>query len=232
MALSVEQLVRYDEQGFVVLEDFYDALELKAMDDEFTRLLEERSAGRREFGQAGKGWILQLGLQSEATERLCADPRILNVVESIVKPGIAIYSAKLVPKEPFDPTECIWHQDDAYYSKVSGSKTRMSIWMGLHDSTIENGCLQVVPGSHKRGLQPFSPKDYGTCNLGMDIEVNPDEVEYLPLKAGSLVLFSALLWHSSSGNTTADRRRAFIVSYQEATVPAGNGAQWKILKPA
>jgi ectoine hydroxylase-related dioxygenase (phytanoyl-CoA dioxygenase family) len=52
------------------------------------------------------------------------------------------------------------------------------------------------------------------------------------VKAGSAVLFSALLWHGSKGNRTEQVRRAFITSYQEATVPRGNGEQWKIVRAA
>lgn len=52
-----------------------------------------------------------------------------------------------------------------------------------------------------------------------------------PVKAGDMLLFSAELWHHSKENFTDQIRRAFIVSYQEATVPRGNGNQWKILRP-
>jgi ectoine hydroxylase-related dioxygenase (phytanoyl-CoA dioxygenase family) len=55
--------------------------------------------------------------------------------------------------------------------------------------------------------------------------------EPVVIKAGSILLFSAMLWHSSKGNQTDTIRRAFIVSYQEATVQGGNGNQWKILRP-
>jgi ectoine hydroxylase-related dioxygenase (phytanoyl-CoA dioxygenase family) len=54
----------------------------------------------------------------------------------------------------------------------------------------------------------------------------------VPVKAGSAVLFSALLWHGSKGTDTDTVRRAFITSYQEATVPKGNGEQWRILRAA
>ena len=51
-----------------------------------------------------------------------------------------------------------------------------------------------------------------------------------PARAGSVVIFSALLWHHSKGNQTNRIRRAFIVSYQEATVIGGNKDQWKVLR--
>ena len=54
----------------------------------------------------------------------------------------------------------------------------------------------------------------------------------LPVRAGSVVLFSAWLWHHSKNNETDQVRRAYIVSYQEATLKKGAGEQWKVLRPA
>ena len=232
--LTAQQLAEYDEQGFTLVPNVFSPAELAAVDREIDRVIEARltrSGGEVERHLA-HGWVMSLGLASEITRNFCQDTRILDLVEAIVKPGIAIYSAKLVSKEPYDETPCLWHQDDAYYVKNSASKTRMSIWVPLYDVTVEQGCLQVIPGSHKRGLQPASTKSGGFCNLSMDVEVDLRERIYLPVPAGSMLLFSALLWHASDGNQTDRRRRAFIVSYQEATATAGNGQQWKILRPA
>ena len=108
----------------------------------------------------------------------------------------------------------------------------MSVWVALQDTNEAQGCLQVIPGSHRHGLQPFSRREGGTCNLGLDTEIDLSKRVFCPVKAGTVILFSALLWHGSEGNRTDRRRRAFIVSYQEATVQGGNGKQWKILRPA
>ena len=232
--LTAEQLQRYHEDGFVLVEDVFDPAELAAMDAELDafraseKFADHRSAG----GGGGPGWVMALGLATESTRAFCEDERILDLIEPIVHPGIAIYSAKLVSKEPFEGTRCHWHQDDAYYTRHSQSACRMSVWIPLSDTTIEQGALQVIPGSHRRGLQPASMRPDGTCSLAMDVEVDLSERVYVPVRAGTMVLFSALLWHASDGNRTARRRRAFIVSYQEATAAGGNGRQWKILREA
>ena len=108
----------------------------------------------------------------------------------------------------------------------------MPVWISLEDGTRDQGCLQVIPESHNKGLQPFSHKQGGTCNLGIDTEIAIEDWEFLPANAGDTVLFSAFLQHASDGNITEKRRRAFIVSYQEATVGKGNDAQYKVLRPA
>ena len=227
MPLTETQLADYHHDGFVVADNVFPTDELDAIDNEIDRIQQERTQSPHK-----NGWVMALGLASPITQNFCADERILDLVSSVVKPGISIYSAKLVAKEPFTTNICHWHQDDAYYSQHVDSKTRMSVWIPLRDTTIEQGTIKVVPGSHKLGLQNHASRSDGTCRLSMPNNQNPDGQIHCSVKAGSMLLFSALLWHASEGNQTPNRRRAFIVSYQEATVPSGNGKQYKILRPA
>jgi ectoine hydroxylase-related dioxygenase (phytanoyl-CoA dioxygenase family) len=239
--LTSEERRVYEEQGFVVVPDVIPAAELAALDREIDRILERLIAERRERGEARgnghheeTGSILQLGLRSEVCQRVAEDERILTLIENVVRPGIAIYSVKLIAKPPrMIDVVCHWHQDDAYYVKQSDSQTRMSVWVPLQDAHERNGCLWVVPRSHLLGLQEHRTKSYGQCRLSMDEQqIDLSRAIPVPVTAGSAVLFSALTWHGSKGNETDAVRRAFIVSYQEATVPRGNGGQWKILRPA
>jgi ectoine hydroxylase-related dioxygenase (phytanoyl-CoA dioxygenase family) len=113
------------------------------------------------------------------------------------------------------------------------SQTRMSVWVPLQEATVDNGCLWVVPGSHRWGLEEFTVVDYGTCLRKLNREDYAREHGIpVSVNAGDVVLFNAYTWHSSQGNVTGRVRRAFIVSYQEATVPGGLGEQWKILRAA
>lgn len=162
--------------------------------------------------------MLQLGLRSKVTRKFCQDERILNLIKEIVKPGIAIFSSKLTAKMPHFNDICHWHQDDAYYNAHAVSKVRMSTWIPLRDVDEENGCRWVVPGSHKLGIQEHG--EYGgQCpkSIGPNMQMFEDAIP-CPVNMGSVLLFSAMLFHHSKGNKTNRVRRAFIVSYQEATV--------------
>jgi len=233
--LSPEELASYKENGFVVVPGLFPLGELIEVDRELDRLVSEaEEVGETGIGQNGshrnKGWLLQLGLRSEITQRFAKDERVIDLIEDIVKPGIAIYSAKLTAKMPNSTDICHWHQDNAYYNTHVSSETRMSTWIPLTDVNEENGCLWVVPGSHKNGVQEHGqfggqcPKSIGPADMEAEGAI-PCQME-----AGSILLFSSDLWHHSEGNGTDQVRRAFIVSYQEATVPRGNGDQWKILR--
>ena len=247
--LTAEERRTYDELGYVIVPDVFPPDELNEIDREIDRLLEKMEAERKARGEAREpqpprpsghheetGSILQLGLRSPVCQQVAEDERVLTLIEDIVKPGIAIYSVKLIAKPPFTDVPCHWHQDDAYYVKQSQSETRMSVWVPLQDAHEQNGCLWIVPESPKWGLQEHSNKSYGQCRLSMDDdaiqEVLDKQAVPVPVTAGSAVLFSALLWHGSKGNETDKVRRAFITSYQEATVPKGNGDQWRIVRAA
>ncbi|MCZ7643759.1 MAG: phytanoyl-CoA dioxygenase family protein [Planctomycetota bacterium] len=226
--LTPAQLREYETQGFVLAPGVFPAGELSELDREIDRLEAPAAADAPH-----RGWVMSLAQRSEKTRAFAQDERLLALIEEIVRPGIAIYSAKLTAKPPRSPEVCHWHQDDAYYIQNSSSRTRMSVWVPLQDATPENGCLWVVPGSHRAGLQEHVTRPDGQCRLSMpEPLVDLSKAVPAPARAGSVLLFSALLWHASKGNATDGKRRAFIVSYQEASTVGGNGAQWKILRPA
>lgn len=229
-SLSQDQLRAYHEDGYLVVADVFSPEELQAIDEEIDRELpdnEDRAAHR-------PGWIF--GMRSELTKNVARDERVLTLIEDIVQPGIAIHSAKLVAKVPGAEIECHWHQDETFYRTPSDpathSQTRMSTWIPLQDADESNGCLWVVPGSHRWGLQPYILVDYGQCRRKLTKEEYANE-KAIPVRvpAGSVVLFSAWTWHHSKINHTDRVRRAFIVSYQEATL-TDRTAEWRLLRPA
>lgn len=132
----------------------------------------------------------------------------------------------MISKAPHEPRMiCHWHQDDAYWNHLFNSRCRCSLWIPLQDMGRENGCLRVVPGSHRGGLvphQPRSSRDYGACRLSFAAgeEAVEGAIDCV-VKAGTVLIFDDSLKHSSLGNHTADHRRAFILTYQEGAATAG-----------
>jgi phytanoyl-CoA hydroxylase len=231
--LTDEERRTYDANGYAVVRHVFAPAELEVMDREIDRLLE--IPGNASDG-AKAGWIFKVANRSDVAAQFAEDERLLALIEDVVQPGIAIHSTKLVTKLPRSPEVCHWHQDEAFYRKpddpTTFSDTRMSVWVPLQEATTENGCLWVVPGSHRWGLEEFTVVTYGTCLRKIDREEYAREHGIaVPVDAGDVVLFNAFTWHSSQGNETDRVRRAFIVSYQEATVPKGLGEQWKVLRP-
>lgn len=233
--LSAGELRDYEANGFVVVPEVFRPADLESLDRQLDLLIE----GGWGADGARTGWIFKPTLESELLQDFAAESRILTLIEDVVKPGIAIHSTKLVTKLPKSDIECHWHQDEAFYTNPDNpdtlSRTRMSVWVPLQDSDQSNGCLYVVPGSHRWGLKEYEVLDYGTCIRRLKVDFDFSAAVPLPVAAGSVVLFNAYLWHHSKGNATDRPRRAFIVSYQEATVPVPAGSyqtEHRVLRPA
>ncbi|MBI3969848.1 MAG: phytanoyl-CoA dioxygenase family protein [Chloroflexi bacterium] len=232
--LQPEERVAYEREGYVAIPGVFPAEELAALDAELDRLI---TAPGVEAGPRRQGWIYDVARKSVITKHFAEDERLLALIEEVVKPGIAIHSTKLVTKLPHSQDVCHWHQDESYYRKdedaATHSRARMSVWVPLQDTDERNGCLWVVPGSHRWGIDDWTWQDWGTCQKRINrYEWAEEHAIPLPVNAGSVVLFSAWTWHHSRNNHTDRTRRAFIVSYQEATLTKGAGEQWRILRPA
>jgi ectoine hydroxylase-related dioxygenase (phytanoyl-CoA dioxygenase family) len=232
--LTAAERAAYARDGYAVVPAVFPAAGLAAIDAEIDRLI---TVPGNEAGPGRAGWIYDIARRSEITRDFAEDERLLALVRDVVRPGLAIHSTKLVTKLPHSDDVCHWHQDEAFYLKPEDSdthsRTRMSVWVPLQDATEANGCLWVVPGSHRWGMEEWVWQDSGTCQKRISRHEWADaHATPLPVGAGSVVLFSAWTWHHSRNNRTDGIRRAFIVSYQEATVRRGAGEQWKVLTPA
>jgi len=103
-----------------------------------------------------------------------------------------------------------WHQDHAYW----GGCRKWSIWLALDDVGEAEGCLRVVPGSHRQASphQPAPTTDRGFIHRMS--EPDPASIRDLPLTRGDGVLFHDLLWHASYPLAPGRRRIALIPTYR------------------
>ena len=232
--LTTDQRERYERDGFLAVPDVFPAAELQDLDQELDRLI---AIPGNEAGKNRAGWIYAVAGRSDHAARFAEDDRLLAMLEELVYPGISIHSSKLVTKLPHSDDICHWHQDEAFYTRPddphSFAARRMSVWVPLQDTDERNGCLWVVPGSHRWGMEDWTLQQTGTCQRRVNrLDFANEHAEPLPVRSGTVVLFSAWTWHHSKENATNSIRRAFIVSYQEATVAHGAGDQGKVLRPA
>ncbi|MET0904109.1 MAG: phytanoyl-CoA dioxygenase family protein [Acidimicrobiales bacterium] len=147
------------------------------------------------------------------------DPRLVDPMVAFVgDEHPVLYTEKLNLKRPFVGGPNPLHQDYPYWidGAFDAARTATAI-VYLDETTLENGCLEVVPGSHRSGRLPTrSDMDVFGANE-MDPVANADlERVSLPLSAGSVVLFGAFLAHATGPNRTDTHRRALLYSYQPA----------------
>jgi phytanoyl-CoA hydroxylase len=138
--------------------------------------------------------------------------RLLRAVHQLIGPGARMVQDMALLKPPFRGSEKPWHQDTAYFdwTPLGGI---LGTWIALDEATIENGCMQVIPGSHLDGPAPhFHVRD---CQIA-DQRVRVDRAVAIPLKPGGILFFSGLLHHGTPPNTTSTRRRALQYHYAAA----------------
>jgi ectoine hydroxylase-related dioxygenase (phytanoyl-CoA dioxygenase family) len=107
-----------------------------------------------------------------------------------------------------------WHQDYSYWTRTR-PVAHITCWCGLDDSTVENGCLQYVPGSHRWGLLD-KPELAGDLMGIMDYLTPEQQSQFHPVpvetKAGEAIFHHPFALHGSGENKSARPRRAFVIN--------------------
>lgn len=213
--VSDTQARAYDEQGFFVLEDAFDADEVAAIRAEIDPLEEELEALLRETTEDGKVFIYRAGEITFTTHLVTRSPALRDLVGraplrdvalDLLGPDVRLYWDQAVYKKPGTDSPFPWHQDNGY--TFVRPQQYLTCWVALTDVDERNGCPWVVPGLHRRGTLAHRTTDLGFVCL----DEAPDAVP-VPARAGSIVVFSSLTPHCTGPNETDDVRRAYIVQY-------------------
>ncbi len=167
-------------------------------------------------------------------ERWGLDPRLVEPMVAFVgddAPGL--FTEKLNLKRPQVGGPNPLHQDYPYWQDGAQDATRVATAIVyLDDTTVANGCLEVVPGSHKAGRHPTRTDADAFGNLEMDPNANAHmERVAVELPAGSVVLFGPFLAHATGPNQTDTNRRALLYSYQPAGFPHSIEGLRSLLQP-
>ncbi len=126
---------------------------------------------------------------------LAREPAIVDRVESLLGPDIDVFGTKFFPLLPGGGTSTHWHQDNFYFDTWADDIVTCGIY--LEDTTRENGCLKIVPGSHRDGPQTHQrdPGSYGSW-----VDVDESRALHLEIPGGTVLLFSANLLHGANPN--------------------------------
>ncbi len=146
---------------------------------------------------------------SQPLAALSSHPRLLAILEQLIGSPVKLIQDMALLKPPHIGGEKPWHQDNAYFLMEPLEKV-VGVWIALDRATVENGCMHVVPGSHRSGPRPhYHDRD---CQLPDDVvDVSHDTA--VPLGPGGALIFSSLLHHGTPPNASADRRRALQFHY-------------------
>lgn len=232
--LSSQQIQSYEDNGFIVIENFLSPDELDIWRTAVTNAVGERAGikipGKNiKTGEADGinedsdyfakvfDQLLNLWQTSEVIRQIMLDERLGKMTAQLSgADGMRIWHDQALIKRPWaNPTA--WHLDTPFWS--FSDRRAISIWVALDDATLENGCLFFIPGSHK--LTSFDKITIGR-NMDGIFDVYPQlknsRPVAAPMKAGSCSFHNGLTVHGANANMTPGFRRAMTCAY----MPDGN----------
>ena len=214
--LTREQLLDYDELGFLHSIPVLSSAEVAR----FRAAIEETCL-------ALGGGVTRLDgphLFFQWAWDLSTHPRVLDCMAQLIGPNILLKSTRLFYKFGNSTSFVGWHQDgiteglkDAYVP---------AIWLGLTPATAENGCLRVVPRSHRLGLIPHAdrPNPDNLTTQGATAQVEIDTPQDVVMRAGEMSLHHPLVLHASNPNQSAGSRIGFSATYSTPALTASRTA--------
>jgi hypothetical protein len=164
------------------------------------------------------------GLALEIVRR----PQIVERVAEILGPDLDCFQSQFILKNPGVIGQP-WHQDSHYFR--FDRQPQVGVWIALSRATLENGCLWVLPGSHRAGLFAHVPDRRPAANRGYLEVVGQDESGRVPclMAPGDVLFFHSYLLHMSTDNVADERRTALVCHYGRAGTQAVSEAAARAL---
>jgi len=214
---TAAEIGTYNDKGFLVARRLFSSDEIDCMKREAERSL----GGASVLHKADRaGNPVDLAMWNHARDDIygmfSCNERVVKNVEALLGDKVYLYSAKMIMKNAREGGAWEWHQDYGYwYDYGCLLPSMLSCLIAVDRATRENGCLQVLGGSHAMGRVNHD-------RINEQTMANPEHVEaaiarfpivYLELDPGDAVFFHCNLLHRSDANRSDHRRWNFIASY-------------------
>jgi phytanoyl-CoA hydroxylase len=231
----------FDRDGFCIIKGAIPPQQVQALRTEYERLAATWQETIRDYGdilgtshdgfdkepkqdgRVDQPVFRKIGrpcLISEPYRRLLEAPAVVELLRSLIGERVCLFRDVIYPKAARVAREKPWHHDQAYW-KWEPAGAIVQTMTALDPHGLHNGCLQVVPGSHK---QSWAHATTGEKSVSLPDEIARRAVS-LVLDPGDTLVFSSLLLHASAKNTSADDRCVVYIAYCPKSLHyAGEGA--------
>ena len=217
--LTKEQIDQYNDQGYLFPFDIFSAEEITEIRAYFDDLLSKAMAA---------GWnsyeITNWHKHCRSVYDLVTNSRILDYVQDLLGETLILRHSHFFAKLPGDGKRVSWHQDASYWP-LTPSKV-VSAWLAIDDTDVENGAMQVIPGSHKNAQVAFEKSSKTENNVLNQTVHHPEkhgnDPVSLTLKAGQMSLHSDWILHGSEPNMSTRRRCGLAMRFLSSDVRAYN----------
>jgi phytanoyl-CoA hydroxylase len=236
--LTPQRLSEWERDGFILIPNFVNAAIGRAMSEELIATIRAHAPSNPDPKfpwETPEGLFVQQEAQAEsgdvtgqmpedtvakafnphlfgATRQFAISAACGDIVEGLLGTRASVFQSMFILKNPGAWGQP-WHQD-AYYFDFD-THPQIGLWLAISEATMENGCLSVLPGSHKFPIQEHGPDKREKSNYGYR-EVDVDgEHKALPvlMQPGDLLIFHSHLLHKSVDNLGVARREAMVLHY-------------------
>ncbi|GAA4435217.1 phytanoyl-CoA dioxygenase family protein [Ravibacter arvi] len=223
MLFTQEHLEAYHRDGYVIVRQFFskeevDLLYRLAVEDD---LLAKKSYDRTDASGLKTKLALWYTLDDSLYSKFARSARIIQATRQILGGPVAHYHSKLMQKEPRSGGAWEWHQDYGYWYKNNGFlfPDMLSVITSLTPATKENGCLQMIRGSHKMGRveHGFSGEQVGADMEKVNEALKIMPLDYVEMEAGDTAFFHCNTLHASAANLSEHPRWSIITAYNLAS---------------
>ena len=204
--LNHNQIEDYNNKGYVSPINIFSKQEAKEIREEIEKI-------EKKWPEALTGLNRNyVHLISPVFDKICHNSKILDAVESLIGKNILICGTTLFIKNPNEKGFVSFHQDAKYIGLEPHNW--VTVWLAITDTNEHNGCMRMLPGSHKENLKTHEQKfdENNLLTRGQTItNVRLDKTEPIILKAGQVSLHHPLIVHGSGLNKSNDRRIGFVI---------------------
>ncbi len=210
------QVEQFHELGYFVTEPMWSDAELESVREECDRLHVEAIRNAEADGHAERIEIARLRpfigrahTRSEVLRSFVRSPLYLEACATLIGLDADLYYNQVVIKPPARGRHFGWHQDSGYV--VTEPLAYITCWTAIDRTYVENGCIWIIPGSHKRGL--IGHRRNETDQSTDAVLDNEDEAVAVEMQAGQVAIFSSLMLHKSGPNVSQELRRGYVPQY-------------------
>ncbi len=147
---------------------------------------------------------------------LMAD-EVLDIVESLIGPNIGLWSSHFICKEPKKGERTPWHEDSSYWKdRFDRYDDIVTLWLAIDPSNKENGCMGVIPGTHRNGFSDYAPtgSEHEIFNIEIkDKDIDLDKVVWFELDQNHYSLHDSRIIHGANANKSNTRRTGYTMRY-------------------
>lgn len=222
-----EQVAFYREKGYLKFGRIFTQAEMDTLRDHVDEMIASLPEGKRpeelDVPHFQDPWLF----------RYLTHPRVLDIIADFIGPDIVLWSSHFIAKPKGNGLAVPWHTDGAYWNNRLQPMSVITLWLAVDESTIENGCMRVIPETHtavKTAIDAYIPVEKEKNVFATRIPkqfIDEEQAVDLELAIGECHFHDAWTIHGSNPNHSTKRRCGYTMRYMPATIkhyPAPNSA--------